>query len=127
MAGVIDSHDVQARWTGRSLLVNLHVSLDEGLPLHEAHDIGEDVRHAILHDVQGVAQVSVHFDPWAEGHDDARYHRATAHHFGGAPDAGEHPHPQDAAGDHAHPHQDHAHQDHAHHDHSHHDHSHHHG
>jgi cation diffusion facilitator family transporter len=112
VAGVIDSHDVQARWAGRSLLVNLHVSLDEDLPLHEAHGIGEDVRHAILHDVDGVAQVNVHFDPWAEGSDDAHYHRATAHHFGDGPDGGEHPH------DEGHPHRDH--RDHAHHDHSHH-------
>jgi cation diffusion facilitator family transporter len=112
VAGVIDSHDVQARWAGRSLLVNLHVSLDEDLPLHEAHEIGEAVRHAILHDVDGVAQVNVHFDPWAEGSDDAHYHRATAHHFGDGPDGGEAPHDE---GD---PHRDH--RDHAHHDHSHH-------
>lgn len=117
---VIDAHDVQARWAGRSLLVNLHVSLDQDLPLHEAHDIGEDVRHAILHDIDGVAQVSVHFDPWAEGSDDAHYHRATAHHFGDAPDGGEHPHEQDPAADPAHAHEDRRHHDHAHHDHSHH-------
>lgn len=120
VAGVIDSHDVQARWAGRSLLVNLHVSLDQDLPLHEAHDIGEDVRHAILHDVDGVVQVNVHFDPWAEGSDDAHYHRATAHHFGGTPDGGEHPHLQDPAAEPAHPHGGRPHHDHAHHDHSHH-------
>lgn len=83
--GVIDAHDVQARWAGRSLLVNLHVSLDQDLPLHEAHDIGEDVRHAILHDVDGVSQVIVHFDPWAEGADVGDFHQATAHHFDGDP------------------------------------------
>ncbi|MFN2593089.1 MAG: cation diffusion facilitator family transporter [Candidatus Dormibacteria bacterium] len=109
VAGVIDAHDIQARWAGRSLLVNLHVSLDQDLPLHEAHDIGEDVRHAILHDIEGVAQVSVHFDPWAANSAVAHYHRATAHHFGGAPEGGEHPHHED------HPHEDHSHHDHSHH------------
>ncbi len=87
VGGVIDTHDVQARWAGRSLLVNLHISLDEHLPLHEAHGIGEDVRHAILHDVDGVSQVSVHFDPWPDGGadggpDSAVHHEVTAHHFG---------------------------------------------
>jgi cation diffusion facilitator family transporter len=104
VAGVIDSHDIQARWAGRSLLVNLHLSLDQDLPLHEAHDIGEDVRHAILHDVEGVSQVNVHFDPWAEGGEDAHYHRATAHHFDGAAD--------NAAHAHDHPDHDHAPHDH---------------
>jgi cation diffusion facilitator family transporter len=102
--GVIDAHDVQARWAGRSLLVNLHVSIDQDLPLHEAHDIGEDVRHAILHDVEGVAQVSVHFDPWAEGSDDAHYHRTTAHHFGGAQGGSGQARGQESAGGQAHDH-----------------------
>jgi len=81
--GVIDVHDVRARWAGRSLLVALHTSLDEELHLHEAHDIGEGVRHAILHDVEGVSQVTVHFDPCNRdgGLDHDRYHAATAHHF----------------------------------------------
>jgi len=80
--GVVDAHDVQARWAGRSLLVNLHISLDAELRLHEAHQIGEEVRHAILHGVDGVSQVIVHFDPWEEGTDTSRFHTATAHHFG---------------------------------------------
>jgi cation diffusion facilitator family transporter len=81
--GVIDVHDVRARWAGRSLLVGLHTSLDEELHLHEAHDIGEGVRHAILHDVVGVSEVTVHFDPCNPegGLDHDRYHAATAHHF----------------------------------------------
>jgi cation diffusion facilitator family transporter len=95
--GVIDVHDIQARWAGRSLLVQMHISLDEDLPLHEAHDIGERVRHAILHDVGGVSQVLVHFDPWAESTHPALYHAPTAHHFPeGTPSAAaEHHHHDD--------------------------------
>ena len=77
--------------------------------------VGEGVRHAILHDVDGVAQVSVHFDPWAEGRATSHYHRATAHHFGDAPDGGHFP-----DGDHAN-------EPHAGHGHAGHDHTHHHG
>lgn len=101
--GVIDAHDVQARWAGRSLLVNLHTSLDEGLALHEAHRIGEDVRHAILHDVEGVSEVTVHFDPWAEGMSTDQYHTATAHHFGeGTAGDDHHHHGHDDHEDHEH-------------------------
>lgn len=54
---------------------------DEDLPLHEAHEIGEQIRHAILHDVEGVSQVTVHLDPWGEGKHLSVYHTETAHHF----------------------------------------------
>lgn len=79
VAGVRDVHDVAARWAGRSLLVQLHIGVDAEAPLRRAHGVGEEVRHAILHDVAGVAQVVVHFDPWppAPGGD----HQATSHHF----------------------------------------------
>ncbi|HEU5004224.1 MAG TPA: cation diffusion facilitator family transporter [Actinomycetota bacterium] len=77
--GVHDVHDVAARWAGRSLMVQLHIGVDGDAPLRSAHDVGEQVRHAIAHEVPGIARVVVHFDPWppAPGGD----HGATAHHF----------------------------------------------
>jgi cation diffusion facilitator family transporter len=102
---VIDVHDVRARWAGRSLYVQLHVSLDEDLALHEAHGIGEEVRHVILHEVEGVSQVIVHLDPWGKGKHPSVYHTATAHHFGQSPDdEGHHGDP-----DRSHPHREHEH------------------
>jgi cation diffusion facilitator family transporter len=82
VAQVKDAHDVKARWAGRSLYVMLHVSLEENLPLHVAHEIGEQVRHAVLHDVEGVSQVEVHIDPWGSDKPQSVYHTATKHHFG---------------------------------------------
>lgn len=88
VTGVMDVHEVRARWAGRSLYVQLHIAVGEELPLHEAHTIGEEVRHVVLHEIEGVSQVLVHIDPWG-GHESV-YHAATAHHFHGA---GEPPHP----------------------------------
>lgn len=79
--GTRDVHDVRSRWAGRSLYVELHASVDEDLPLHQAHEIGEQIRHVILHDVEGVSQVTVHLDPWGEGKHLSVYHTETAHHF----------------------------------------------
>ena len=81
--GVVDARDVRARWAGRSLFVMLAISLDPALPLVEAHDIAEEVRHALLHDVPGVAMVDVHMDPGGDAHETA--HSGTAHHAGARP------------------------------------------
>jgi divalent metal cation (Fe/Co/Zn/Cd) transporter len=71
-------HDVRARWAGRSLFVVLAIALDPMLPLDEAHAIAEAVRHALLHEVDGVAMVDVHMDPAGDAH--AAAHADTAHH-----------------------------------------------
>jgi cation diffusion facilitator family transporter len=78
--GVREHGTIQARWAGRSLYVTLTVAADGSLSLDEAHRISEEVHHAILHEVPGVAQVDVHIDPWeshgAEAHQRTRDHRA---------------------------------------------------
>src|SRR5436309_3830767 len=43
---VEDVHDVRARWAGRALYVTLNVSLPPDMPLEEAHQRTEEVRHA---------------------------------------------------------------------------------
>lgn len=75
--GVEDVHGVRARQAGRSLLVQLHADVAGTLPLAQAHEIGEQVRHAIVHALPEVVDADVHLDP--TGDDDA--HAATAHHF----------------------------------------------
>lgn len=76
--GIEDVHDVRARHVGRSLLIQLHADVDGRLPLVEAHEIGERLRHRLVHDLSAVHQVDVHLDP--AGHPDA--HEVTRHHFG---------------------------------------------
>ncbi|HLZ72210.1 MAG TPA: cation diffusion facilitator family transporter [Dehalococcoidia bacterium] len=74
---VLDVHDVRLRWAGRALFVSLSIALPPQLPLAQAHDAAEAVRHALLHQVEGVQAVDVHMDPAAE-HEAA--HSLTAHH-----------------------------------------------
>lgn len=75
--GVVDVHDVRARHTGRSLLIQLHADVDGNLPLRDAHAIGEALRHRLLHGLPSLHTVDVHLDP--AGELDA--HDQTAHHF----------------------------------------------
>lgn len=76
--GVLDVHGVRARHAGRSLLVQLHADVDGDQPLRDAHAIGEEVRHALVHEFPALHEVDIHLDP--DGDDDA--HGVTAHHFG---------------------------------------------
>lgn len=76
--GVEGCGRIQARWAGRSLYVSVTVAADGDLALSKAHDITEELHHRILHDVEGVAQVDVHVDPW-EPHG-AKEHAETGDH-----------------------------------------------
>lgn len=62
--GVAGCGRIQARWAGRSLYVSVTVAADGNLSLAEAHEVSERLHHRILHEVDGVAQVDVHVDPW---------------------------------------------------------------
>ena len=76
--GVEAVHAVRARWVGRSLHVLLHAEVDPDLPLRAAHDLGEQVRHAIFHAIPGVAAVDLHLDPAGLPEHDS--HGETLHH-----------------------------------------------
>lgn len=75
--GVEGVHDVRARHAGRTLLVQLHIEVDCGLRLREAHDIAEAVRHQLVHEFPAAHEVDVHLDPA----DTPDAHAAIAHHF----------------------------------------------
>jgi cation diffusion facilitator family transporter len=78
VAGVSSVHDLRARWVGRALQVLLHADVDGGLPLAQAHTLGERVRHAVFHAVPGIQAVDLHLDPAGAdaGHRDTRHHGA---------------------------------------------------
>jgi cation diffusion facilitator family transporter len=98
--GVEGVHDVRARWSGRTLWVALNIELPAEMTLADAHAVAEQVRHTLLHEVEGVQAVDVHMDP---GPDHTSRHIETAHHFGGEPiavshddhDHGDHDHGHD--------------------------------
>lgn len=76
--GVVDVGNVQARWAGRSLYVNLTIAVEGSDSLDSAHAISEHVAHNVLHDVAGVAQIDVHVDP-GETHGEAAHHHTWPH------------------------------------------------
>ncbi|HEX2172382.1 MAG TPA: cation diffusion facilitator family transporter [Dehalococcoidia bacterium] len=71
-------HDIRARWRGHRIVSEIHLGLPGQLTLIEAHQVAEDVRHKLLHEVENLADVIVHTDP---GPDEDAYHETTAHHF----------------------------------------------
>lgn len=75
--GVEGVHDVRARQVGRSLLIQLHADVDGDLPLRHAHQIGEAVRHRLVHELPAVHEIDIHLDP----HHDDDAHDETAPHF----------------------------------------------
>ncbi len=76
--GVQSIHDVRARWVGHRLRSELHVEVDCDLTVAQSHQIAEEVRHALFHELPALSQVVVHMDPC--GHDHQDHHALTAHH-----------------------------------------------
>lgn len=91
---------IQARWAGRSLYVIVTVAADGSLSLDESHAVSERVHHELIHEVEGIAQVDVHVDPWEAHGEDA--HRETHDHPPPASRGDYHPHPHASGSRHPH-------------------------
>lgn len=76
--GVMDVHDVTARWIGHRQRTELHVTVNCQLPTIASHLIGEEVRHALFHEMPALSDITVHIDP-CECDEAVQYH-LTAHH-----------------------------------------------
>jgi len=77
--GVEGVNDVRARWIGHTLHVIMNIEVDGQLTLLKAHDIAEEVRHRLFHQVKGLSEAIIHTDPHA--HADEDYHQVVAHHI----------------------------------------------
>src|SRR5439155_24937821 len=76
--GVEAVSSLRARWIGHSIHAEVLLTADCDLPLGKAHAVGERARHAMLHAVPKLTDVTVHLDPF--GHDGADPHSGLAHH-----------------------------------------------
>ena len=76
MPGVVAVTSVRARWTGRRLQAELVLAVAPAETVSRAHALGEEVRHALYHRIEGLAAVVVHLDPAGEEH----AHLVTEHH-----------------------------------------------
>ncbi|OGO27373.1 MAG: hypothetical protein A2Z16_05450 [Chloroflexi bacterium RBG_16_54_18] len=78
IVGVIDVHDVTIRWLGHRQRGKLHITVDCEMTTRESHQIAENVRHKLFHDLPALVEFTVHVDP-CECDKLVDYH-PTAHH-----------------------------------------------
>jgi len=76
--GVLDAHDVTARWIGHRQRAELHVTVNCQISTAASHRIGEEVRHILFHEMPALSDITVHIDP-CECDEEVQYH-LTAHH-----------------------------------------------
>ncbi|CNI28787.1 ferrous iron efflux protein F [Yersinia massiliensis] len=60
--GVIGAHDLRTRQSGPTRFIQLHLEMEDMMPLMEAHVLAEQVERALLHRFPG-ADVLIHQDP----------------------------------------------------------------
>jgi cation diffusion facilitator family transporter len=65
IAGVIDCHNVRFRYSGPTLFVDAHISMDGRMSLSRAHQIADEVEQAVRSELSG-ADVTVHCEPSEE-------------------------------------------------------------
>ncbi len=59
---VLGMHDLRTRLSGRTKYIQLHLELDDELPLIKAHEIADQVEEAIMQEIPSV-DVVIHLDP----------------------------------------------------------------
>lgn len=69
---------IRLRWIGHRLDAALHVTVDCDLSVADGHRVGEEVRHALFHEIKGLDHALVHVDPCS--HREDGHHDVTAHH-----------------------------------------------
>jgi cation diffusion facilitator family transporter len=76
--GVIGVQKVRVRWMGHRLIASTDLIVDCTLTVAQGHDVAEQVRHALFHEVRGLDTVIVHLDPCEHGGTD--HHAETRPH-----------------------------------------------
>src|SRR5713101_1234135 len=56
VTGVEKVSDVRARWVGHTLHIAMNIEVEAELTLVKAHTIAEEVRHQLVHDIEGVSE-----------------------------------------------------------------------
>ena len=59
---VIDMHDLRTRTSGRKTFIQVHIELDGGMSLYQAHDVADEVEASLRAAYPG-AEVIIHQDP----------------------------------------------------------------
>ncbi|MGB0713627.1 MAG: cation diffusion facilitator family transporter [Gammaproteobacteria bacterium] len=61
--GVRDLHMLRTRRTGAEALADVHILVNSRVSVSEGHQIAEEVRHALVRDIDELGDVTVHIDP----------------------------------------------------------------
>ena len=61
--GVRTLHLLRTRQTGGQALIDVHILVDGTISVSEGHQISERVRHELMRNIDGIADVMVHIDP----------------------------------------------------------------
>ncbi len=69
---------LRMRWMGHRLQAEATIAVDPHLTTLESHQIAEQVRHELFHQIPTLSEVIVHIDPWLEQPEVA--HKLTLHH-----------------------------------------------
>jgi cation diffusion facilitator family transporter len=67
--GVRQCHDIMARYYARRIRMELHIVVDPGMTVAEAHDISDNVVNAVTDTFEDIDKVLVHVDPDRERFD----------------------------------------------------------
>ncbi len=71
--GVIDVHRVRVHAMGAYNKVDLHVCVDENLPLKEAHRVAHKVQTRIVENIPEITSALVHVEPYDEHHREVHF------------------------------------------------------
>ena len=63
IAGVRDLAQVRARWLGHRLHAEITIAVDAELSVPAGHAIATELRHQLLHQLQYLANATIHVDP----------------------------------------------------------------
>jgi divalent metal cation (Fe/Co/Zn/Cd) transporter len=63
VADVQDCHEVQVQRVGGKLLLTLHCTLAEHLPVEQAHDVATLIEERLRRECSGIENVTVHVEP----------------------------------------------------------------
>lgn len=74
--GVIDVHRVRVHAMGAYNKVDLHVCVDENIPLKKAHEIAHEVQVKITQKMPEISSALVHVEPFDEHHRRMHFHEA---------------------------------------------------
>jgi cation diffusion facilitator family transporter len=81
--GVNEITDVKVRWLGHRLHAEVSITVDSSISVGECHEIAQEFRHELLHDLRYLSDATIHVDPaTASG---PYHHRIARHSHGGLP------------------------------------------